>query len=72
LDIGTILTPNPIVSRTIGFPSNALSSFTVGFPVGVTQEFLTNGGRILFTNVGGGDIDISDISLFIKRDFSPV
>ena len=72
LDIGTTLVPNTIVTRTIGFPSNALSAFTVGFPIGVTQGFLDNGGRIYFNNIGGGTIDISDISLFIKRDFSPV
>jgi len=72
LDIGTTPAPNPIVTRTVGFPTGGLSAFTVGFPIGVTQEFLDNGGRIYFNNIGTGAIDISDISLFIKRDFSPI
>jgi len=71
LDIGTTLAPNPIVNRSITFQKTGISSFSIGFPVAAISEFMTNGGKLFIdTSVSGSSIDVSDIDLFIKRDFA--
>lgn len=71
LDIGTDLAPNPIVNRSITFKKTGISSFSIGFPMASIAEFMTNGGRLFIdTSVSGSTIDVSDIDLFIKRDFA--
>ena len=71
LDIGTTLAPNPIVNRSITFQKTGISSFSIGFPMAAIAEFMTNGGRLFIdTSVSGSTIDVSDIDLFIKRDFA--
>lgn len=61
----------PLVNRSISFLKTGASSFSVGFPIAATSEFLTNGGRIFFdTSVSGASVSVANIVLFIKRDFS--
>jgi hypothetical protein len=61
----------PLVNRSISFLKTGASSFSVGFPIAATSEFLTNGGRIFFdTSVSGSSVSVANIVLFIKRDFS--
>ena len=71
LDVGTTGSPIPIVNRSIAFLKTGISSFSVGFPIGTLSDFLTNGGKFYFdTSVSGDSVDISDVVLFIKRDYS--
>jgi len=71
LDIGTVVAPNPIVNRSITFLKTGISSFSIGFPVAAIQEFITNGGRMFIdTSVSTSNVSISDVDLFIKRDFA--
>ena len=71
LDIGTDVAPNAIVNRSITFKRTGISSFSIGFPMAAIAEFMTNGGRLFIdTSVSGSTIDVSDIDLFIKRDFA--
>ena len=61
----------PIVNRSITFVKTGISSFSVGFPISSMTDFLTNGGKIFFdTSVSGSNVSVSNIVLFIKRDFS--
>ena len=71
LDVGTTGSPIPVVNRSIAFLKTGISSFSVGFPIGTLSDFLTNGGKFYFdTSVSGDSVDISDVVLFIKRDYS--
>ena len=71
LDVGTTGSPIPVVNRSISFLKTGISSFSVGFPIGTLSDFLTNGGKFYFdTSVSGDSVDISDVVLFIKRDYS--
>jgi len=71
VDIGTDVSPNPIVNRSITFQKTGVSSFSVGFPVGVKSDFMTNGARLFIDTSGSGStIQLSNVDLFIKRDFS--
>ena len=71
VDIGTDVSPNPIVNRSITFQKTGVSSFSVGFPVGVRSDFMTNGARLFIdTSESGSTIQLSNVDLFIKRDFS--
>ena len=71
VDIGTDVLPNPIVNRSITFQKTGVSSFSVGFPVGVKSDFMTNGARLFIdTSESGSTIQLSNVDLFIKRDFS--
>ena len=71
VDIGTDVSPNPIVNRSITFQKTGVSSFSVGFPVGVKSDFMTNGARLFIdTSESGSTIQLSNVDLFIKRDFS--
>ena len=71
LDIGTDITPNPIVNRSLTFLKTGVSSFSIGFPVAAIQEFITNGGRMFIdTSESTSTITLSDVDLFIKRDFA--
>jgi hypothetical protein len=61
----------PIVNRSVTFVKTGVSSFSVGFPISAMTDFLTNGGKIFFdTSVSGSNVSVSNIVLFIKRDFS--
>ena len=61
----------PIVNRSVTFVKTGASSFSVGFPIAAMTDFLTNGGKIFFdTSVSGSNVSVSNIVLFIKRDFS--
>lgn len=61
----------PIVNRSVTFVKTGASSFSVGFPISAMTDFLTNGGKIFFdTSVSGSNVNVSNIVLFIKRDFS--
>jgi predicted secreted protein len=63
----------PIVNRNISFKGTGLSSFSVGFPVAAMDDFMLNGGKIYFdTSISGDSITLSNVVLFIKRDFSPL
>jgi len=65
--------PIPVVSRTITFAKTSASHFSIGFPISSLTTFMTNGCKIYFDTSGSGDsIDIYDVSLFIKRDFSAI
>ena len=71
VDIGTDVSPNPIVNRSITFQKTGVSSFSVGFPVGVRSDFMTNGARLFIDTSGSGStIQLSNVDLFIKRDFA--
>ena len=71
VDIGTDVSPNPIVNRSITFQKTGVSSFSVGFPVGVKSDFMTNGARLFIdTSESGSTIQLSNVDLFIKRDFA--
>ena len=71
VDIGTDVSPNPIVNRSITFQKTGVSSFSVGFPVGVRPDFMTNGARLFIdTSESGSTIQLSNVDLFIKRDFA--
>ena len=71
LDIGTVVAPNPIINRSLTFLKTGISSFSIGFPVAAIQEFITNGGRMFIdTSVSTSNVSISDVDLFIKRDFA--
>jgi len=71
VDIGTDVSPNPIVNRSITFQKTGVSSFSVGFPVGVRSDFMTNGARLFIdTSESGSTIQLSNVDLFIKRDFA--
>jgi len=71
LDVGTIGSPIPVVTRSVSFLKTGISSFSVGFPIGTLSDFLTNGGKFYFdTSVSGDSVDISDVVLFMKRDHS--
>jgi hypothetical protein len=71
LDIGTDVAPNPIVNRSLTFLKTGVSSFSVGFPVAATSDFIANGGRIFIdTSESTSTISLSDVDLFIKRDFA--
>ena len=61
----------PIVNRNISFQGTTLSSFSVGFPIAAMDDFMLNGGKIYFdTSISGDSITLSNVVLFIKRDFS--
>ena len=71
LDIGTVVAPNPIINRSLTFLKTGISSFSIGFPIAAIQEFITNGGRMFIdTSVSTSNVSISDVDLFIKRDFA--
>ena len=71
LDIGTVVAPNPIINRSLTFLKTGISSFSIGFPVAAIQEFITNGGRMFIdTSISTSNVSISDVDLFIKRDFA--
>ena len=61
----------PIVNRNISFQGTTLSSFSVGFPIAAMDDFMLNGGKIYFdTSISEDSITLSNVVLFIKRDFS--
>ena len=61
----------PVATRTVTFAKTGATSFSIGFPIYCLATFLANGGKIYFdTSVSGDTIDIYDISLLIKRDFT--
>jgi hypothetical protein len=63
----------PIVNRNISFQGTTLSSFSIGFPIAAMDDFMLNGGKIYFdTSISGDSITLSNVVLFIKRDFSPL
>ena len=71
LDIGTGGSPINIVSRTVTFAKAGATSVSIGFPIFALSTFMANGGTLYFdTSVSGDNIDIYDISLFLKRDFT--
>lgn len=58
----------PLAHRTVTFAKGGATSFSIGLPMAVGSDFLTHGCSIQFDT--SYDIDIYDISLFIKRDFT--
>jgi hypothetical protein len=71
LDIGTDLSPNPIINRSLTFLKTGVSSFSIGFPVAAISDFIANGGRMFIDTSGStSTINLSDVDLFIKRDFA--
>lgn len=71
LDIGTNLSPNPIINRSLTFLKTGVSSFSIGFPVAAISDFIANGGRMFIDTSGStSTINLSDVDLFIKRDFA--
>ena len=73
LDIGDGAPDIPIVTRTVTFAKTGASSISIGFPIFSLATFIANGGKLYFDTSGSGDnIDIYDITLFIKRDHSPL
>jgi len=71
LDIGTDLSPNPIINRSLTFLKTGVSSFSIGFPIAAISDFIANGGRMFIdTSESTSNIDLSDVDLFIKRDFA--
>ncbi len=60
-----------LAHRTVSFAKAGATSFSIGLPLAALSDFVTNGCKIYFDTSGSGDaIDIYDISLFIKRDFT--
>lgn len=57
-----------LAHRTVTFAKTGATSFSIGLPLAVDSAFLTHGCSIQFDT--GDAIDIYDISLFIKRDFT--
>ena len=62
-----------LAHRTVTFAKTGATSFSIGLPLAAVADFVTFGGKIYFdTTASGHSIDIYDISLFIKRDFSAI
>jgi hypothetical protein len=59
---------SPLAHRTVTFAKTGSTSFSIGLPMSADSAFLTNGCSIQFDTSDA--IDIYDISLFIKRDFT--
>lgn len=73
LDIGTVGTPIEVVRRSVSFTKSTPQSISIGFPIFALSTFLANGGKFyLDTSESGDNINIYDISIYIKRDHSPI
>ena len=57
-----------LAHRTVTFAKTGDTSFSIGLPLAVDSAFLTHGCSLQFDT--SDSIDIYDISLFIKRDFT--
>ena len=59
---------SPLAHRTVTFAKGGPTSFSIGLPLAVDSAFFTHGCSLQFDTSDA--IDIYDISLFIKRDFT--
>ena len=71
LDIGAGGSPIVILQQAIPLPISGVNTISTGFPLFALTTFLANGGKFyLYTDIN--TVDVYDIDLFIKRDFSAI